>query len=99
MSEETGIKPEIVSKEYLNKTKNWLNHWKDVKDNDTEEIDIEMNAIQYIIRAINNLVCYDQSCTSESPRFIKWITENKKELFSEFNKEQINQIQLKFNNF
>lgn len=96
LSQETKLKPSIISQEYLNKTKNWLKHWKDMRDNEYEEIELEENAIQYIIRAIDNLVRFDRSCSSESPRFINWIIQNRRDVFSGFGSEKINEIKTIF---
>ncbi len=89
LSKETGLEPKIISQEYLNKTKNWMKHWKDLKDNEHEEFDLEINAIQYLIRAIDHLNCFDRSCSSETPRFIKWLTENKKEFLDDIDPNMI----------
>jgi hypothetical protein len=54
---------------YLNKARNWLKHWQGMKDEEKIEIELETEAIQYIVRAVTNLAGYDKSCTSETPRF------------------------------
>ena len=82
LSEKTGIEEKIISQEHLNKTKNWLKHWKDLKDDENLEIELEKEAIQYIARAIANLVTHDDSVTSETPRYYKWLMENKKDLMN-----------------
>jgi hypothetical protein len=80
LSEKEGIEEKIISQQYLNKSKNWLKHWKEMKDEESTEIELETEAIQYIVRAITNLVTYDRSLTSETPRFIRWLNENRKDL-------------------
>jgi uncharacterized protein YPO0396 len=80
LSKKTGIDGKIVSQEHLNKIKNWLKHWKNMDDEETIEIELETEAIQYIVRAINNLVVHDNSLTSESNRFFDWLNENRKDL-------------------
>ena len=40
LSEKTGIEEKVISQEYLNKTKNWLKHWKGMKDEESLEIDL-----------------------------------------------------------
>lgn len=81
LAKEYGLKPSIVAQEHLNKAKNWLKHWKDRKDDECIELELETEALQYIIRAINNLLCYDKCVSSETPRFLEWLVENKNELF------------------
>jgi len=80
LSEETGITEEAVSQEYLNKTKNWLKHWNKMKDVESLEIELETEAIQYIVRAINNLLIYDELLASETPRFLNWLNKNRSDL-------------------
>ena len=82
LSEKTGIDEKIISQEHLNKTKNWLKHWKHLKDDENLEIELEKEAIQYIARAIANLVTHDKSVTSETPRYYKWLMQNKKDLMN-----------------
>lgn len=82
LSKKTGIDENIVSQDHLNKAKNWLKHWKNLKDDENLELDLEKEAIQYIARAIANLVAHDSSITSETPRYYKWLKENKKELMN-----------------
>lgn len=80
LSTKTSLPPTIVSQMYLNKAKNWLKHWQDMKDEGTIEIELETEAIQYIVRAITNLAAHDKSCTSETPRFFEWIEKNRADL-------------------
>jgi len=80
LSEKTGLEVKIISQEHLNKTKNWLKHWKNLKDDESLEIELENEAIQYLVRAMTNFATYDNSVTSETPRFYKWLVENKKNL-------------------
>lgn len=82
LSLETGLAPAVVSQMHLNKAKNWLKHWQNMKDAETVEIELETEAIQYIVRAAINLAGYDNSCTSETPRFFEWIQKNKKEILN-----------------
>ncbi len=83
LSIKTGLPPKDVSQMYLNRAKNWLKHWRDMKDEESIEIDLETEAIQYIFRAATNLAAHDKSCTSETPRFIKWIEINRNDLLGE----------------
>jgi hypothetical protein len=80
LAKEYGLDPRMVSQAHLNKAKNWLKHWKNCKDNDCIDIELETEAMQYIIRAISNLVSHDRSLTTESPRFLKWLYENRKDI-------------------
>ena len=82
LSGKTSLPPSVVSQLYLNKAKNWLKHWKDMKDEETIEIELETEAIQYIVRAVTNLATHDKSCTSETPRFFEWIEKNRKDLLN-----------------
>ncbi len=51
-----------------------------MKDEESIEIELETEAIQYIARAIANLISHDNSLSSESPRFFEWVHENRKDL-------------------
>jgi len=82
LSEQTGLEEKVISQEYLNKTKNWLKHWKNLKDDESLEIELEKEAMQYIARAMTNLATHDNSVTSETPRYYKWLIENKKDLMN-----------------
>jgi hypothetical protein len=77
---EYNLPPKVISQGHLNKAKNWFKHWKEMKDDETIEIELETEAIQYIVRAISNLVSHDHSISSETPRFLEWLKDNKSEL-------------------
>ena len=83
LSEKTGMEEKVVSQKHLNKTKNWLKHWKEMRDEKSLEIELETEAIQYIVRALANLNTLDNSLTSETPRFFKWVNENRKDLIND----------------
>lgn len=70
----------VLSQEHLNKAKNWLKHWKDMKNEEYIYIELETEAIQYIVRAVANLHTHDNTATSETPRFFAWLAENRKDL-------------------
>lgn len=78
---ELNMPSATVSQLHMNKAKNWLKHWKGLKDNQTISIDLEGEAIQYIVRAITNLVLHDNSLPSEGPRFFEWLSINHPELY------------------
>jgi hypothetical protein len=75
-----GIPSPVLSQQYLNKAKNWLKHWKEMKDEEYIDIELETQAIQYIVRAVTNLATHDKTATSETPRFFAWLAENRKDL-------------------
>lgn len=80
LSTNYGIPGPVLSQEYLNKAKNWLKHWKEMKDDEYMDIELETQAIQYIVRAVTNLHIHDKTATSETPRFFAWLAENRKDL-------------------
>lgn len=82
LSAKYGISGRVLSQEHLNKAKNWLKHWKEMKDEEYIEIELETEAIQYILRAIINLDTHDKSATSETPRFFAWLGDNRKDLLT-----------------
>jgi hypothetical protein len=81
LSIEYGIPGPILSKEYLNKAKNWLKHWTALKDEEYIDIELETQAIQYIVRAVMNLATHDRTATSETPRFFSWLQENRADFY------------------
>jgi hypothetical protein len=83
LSAEYGIPGPVLSRQYLNKTKNWLKHWKEKKDEEYIEIELETEAILYIGRAVTNLITHDRSLTSETPRFFIWLRENRQDLLND----------------
>lgn len=70
---EHNLPEKVVSQAYLNRTKNWLKHWKDLKDDERTDIELEAEAIQYIVRALTNLVIHDRSLPREGARFFEWL--------------------------
>ena len=75
-----GLPEKVISQVYLNKTKNWLKHWQDLRDEETIEIDLEAEAVQYLVRAITNLILHDHSMPSEGQRFFEWLATNRQRL-------------------
>jgi hypothetical protein len=69
-----------VSQDYLNKARNFLKHWDQLIDQETISLEWETEAIQYILRALANLVAYDYSLPSEAPRFIAWLYNHRSDL-------------------
>ena len=80
LSSEYRIPENVLSQEYLNKAKNWMKHWREMKDEEYMDIELETQAIQYIVRTVTNLATYDNTATSETPRFFDWLAENRKDL-------------------
>ena len=71
--EQYSLSEKVVSQAYLNKAKNWLKHWKEMQDKEQVDIELEEEAVQYIVRALTNLVLHDRSLPSEGPRFFEWL--------------------------
>lgn len=65
----------MVSQQHLNKAKNWLKHWKDMDDDEAIILELEGEAVQYILRAILNLFLHNRP-PSEGPRFFEWLAVN-----------------------
>lgn len=51
-----------------------------MKDEEYIGIELETQAIQYIVRAVTNLATHDNTATSQAPRFLAWLTEHRKDL-------------------
>lgn len=81
LSFQTGLPEKVVSQSYLNKAKNWLKHWQNLRDEETVSLELESEAIQYIVRAVANLVAHDHSIPSEAHRFFVWLSSNRRDLY------------------
>jgi len=75
---EHNLPEKYISQAYLNRAKNWLKHWKGMQDEEKTEIALEEEAVQYIVRALTNLVLHDRSLPSEGPRFFEWLARRSK---------------------
>ena len=71
-----------LSKPCSGKESNWVMCLRDMADDEKVAIELEAEAIQNIVRAITNLFSYDQSLSSESPRFLEWLNKNKPEILN-----------------
>lgn len=80
LSADFNLPPEVISQQYLNKTKNWLKHWSQLRDEEKISVDLEAEAVQYLVRALANLALYDNSLPSEGPRFFAWVAESRRDL-------------------
>jgi hypothetical protein len=67
-----------ASQAHLNKAKNWLKHWDGRTDEEKIRLELDEEAIQYIVRALTNLATHDNSQPSEGPRFLAWMSDNKR---------------------
>lgn len=79
---QTGLPESTVSQLHLNRAKNWMKHWIEMKDDEVIHLELETEAIQYILRAVSNLISHDRSLPSEGPRFFKWLEINRKNLYA-----------------
>jgi hypothetical protein len=70
----------VVSQAHLNRAKNWLKHWDERADDETVRLELDEEALQYIVRSLTNLVEHDASQPSEGPRFWAWMSENRQDL-------------------
>ncbi len=80
LSTQYSLPENIVSQSHLNKAKNWLKHWQGLRDEETVSLELETEAIQYIVRGVANLVAHDRSLPSEAPRFFEWLSSNRTDL-------------------
>jgi hypothetical protein len=77
-----GFEEKVVSQDHLNKAKNWLKHWDGHRGDEQIRLELDEEALQYIVRALANLVAHDASQPSEGPRFWVWMSENRVDLLS-----------------
>jgi len=82
LSSDFKLPENVISQVHMNRAKNWLKHWKEMQDSETISIDLEGEAIQYIVRALTNLILHDSSLPSEGPRFFEWLAANRKDLYA-----------------
>jgi len=81
LATEFSLPEKVVSQDYLNKAKNWLKHWDGRTDKEKIRLELDSEAIQYIVRALTNLASHDNSWPSEGPRFYTWIEKHRRDLF------------------
>ncbi|GAO35754.1 hypothetical protein SCT_1145 [Sulfuricella sp. T08] len=81
LSSQFGLLENVVNQSHLNKARNWLKHWKGLSDKETVSLELETEAIQYIVRAVASLVAHDRSLPSEAPRFFEWLSSNRTDLY------------------
>jgi hypothetical protein len=74
LSAQYGLSPTVITQAHLNRAKNWLKHWQGLKDDETVALELEVEAIQYIVRACTNLIAHDRSLPSEGMRFFAWLS-------------------------
>jgi hypothetical protein len=81
LSELTTESDKTLSDEYLNKAKNLFKHWP--SKNEVETLELQTESLQYVMRALSNMISFDQSLPAEGPRFMDWLTSNRADLLSE----------------
>ena len=72
----------IISQKHLNKARNWLKHWDQRRDDEKICLELDEEAIQYIVRALTNLAMHDGSQPSEGPLFWNWMDQNRRDLLA-----------------
>jgi hypothetical protein len=75
----SGLKPQEVANEHLNKARNWMKH---AGKPFTLEAPLEMDAVTMIIRALSNFAEADSSLPSDGPRFLTWLKAGRPDLFA-----------------
>ena len=78
-----GMPAKVLSQQHLNRAKNWLKHWKNREDAEVIAVELETEAITYILRALANLAGHDKSLPSEGPRFLDWLTINRPDIHTD----------------
>lgn len=78
-----SLSEKATTQNHLNKAKNWLKHWNELVDDEKIRLELDTEAIQYIVRALANLLTHDGSLPSEGPRFAEWLKENRPDLETE----------------
>lgn len=76
----TGLPEKVISQDHLNRGKNWLKHWQGLRDDETIALDLEAEAIQYILRGLTNLIGHGRPLPGEGARFFAWVANNRKDL-------------------
>lgn len=75
-----GMPEREVSQDHLNRARNWLKHWDGHTDDEKINLQLDEEALQYIVRALTNLSTHDGSQPSEGPRFWAWMDQNRRDL-------------------
>jgi hypothetical protein len=80
-SNDFSLPEKVVSQAHLNRAKNWLKHWDGRADDEKIILELDEEAIQYIVRALANLAAHDGTLPSEGPRFAIWLRHNRPNLW------------------
>jgi len=72
LSAEFHLATPVVSQQHLNKAKNWLKHWKGLRDEESIAIDLRIEATQYLVRATANFLDHDIPPSPQITRFVEW---------------------------
>jgi len=72
-----------VGQDHLNLAKNFLKHWDAKTDQEKVYLELDNEAIQYIVRALINLATHDGSLPSEATRLWAWLVANRPDLAGE----------------
>jgi hypothetical protein len=75
-----GFSEKQLNDDYLNKAKNWLKHWDGTLATAKIRLELDEEALQYIVRALTNLAIHDGSQPSEGPRFWEWMSKHRLDL-------------------
>ena len=78
---ELNISEKSASDDHLNFAKNLFKHWP-IKE-DEVFVDLETSAVQYVLRALTNMIGFDKSIPYEAPRYIEWLKENRPDLIDQ----------------
>ena len=76
------ISEKTISQQHLNRARNWIKHWDQRLDDEKICLELDEEAIQYIVRAFTNLAMHDASQPSEGPRFWNWMDQNRRDLLA-----------------
>lgn len=72
-SAQFGMKESEVTRDHLNRFRNWLKHWDEYPNDDKLEVEADKEAVQSIARALANLAKLDKSLPSQGPKFLTWL--------------------------
>ncbi len=75
-----SLTEKFVADNHLNRAKIWLKHWDGLPDDEKIRLELDEEALQYIVRALSNLVAHDQSQPPNGPRFWQWMSDHRQDL-------------------
>lgn len=72
-AESHGVDRRKFGADHANRLRNWLKHWDIGNEPESEEFDLQTDAILHIARSLSDLATYDGSTCAQAQAFQDWL--------------------------